>query len=139
VGICVVLNKKNISTAIEEITRNKGLLWICGFIIIVLGAVLIAFNNDIPGSRLSLLVTILGWLSIIKGAYLLIFPNSAASIYKTFNKGWIFVTGGIIAIIVGLILVSNIFHSSHMYMYDGSGQQGLFNQQVPSNLPSTGQ
>lgn len=106
VGICVVLNKKNISAAIEEIISNKGLLWIWGFVIIFFGAVLIAFNNYVPGSRLSLLVAILGWLGIIKGACILVFPSSAvAAFYKKFNKSWILITGGIIAIIVGLILL----------------------------------
>ena len=133
VGICVILNKKNLSIALEEITHNKGLLWVWGFVVIVLGAVLVAFNNTVPGSHLPLLVTIIGWLSVLKGACILIFPSSTvAAFYKIFNKGWILITGGIVAIVIGLLL-SNIFHSSHLY---GAWQQGMSST---STLPSGGQ
>lgn len=139
VGVCVLLNKKNLSVALEEITHNKGLLWVWGFIVVVFGAVLVAFNGSVFGSRLSLLVTIIGWLSILKGVWILIFPSSAvASFYKAFNKGWILITGGIVAIIIGLLLLSGIFHSMHSYTR-GVGQQGMFNQQGSSNFPPAGQ
>jgi hypothetical protein len=137
VGICVILNKKNLSMALEEITHNKGLLWVWGFICIALGAVLIAFNNGVPGSRLSLLVIVLGWLSVLKGACILVLPSSAvASFYKQFNKSWILIAGGIIAVVVGLFLLFGLSHSHYSPQMYGGGQQGMFNQQGQSNLPA---
>jgi protein-S-isoprenylcysteine O-methyltransferase Ste14 len=69
-----------------------------------MGAVLIVMNN-IWTSGLSLLITILGWLTLIKGAFLLLFPNLALSLYRKFNKDSVLMAGGIVAFILGLVLL----------------------------------
>ena len=70
-----------------------------GFFTLVFSAALIALGNR------SFLITLLGWLGLIKGTYILIFPNSTISIYKKFNKDGILVFGGILAIILGLLFL----------------------------------
>lgn len=103
-GISVIIDKKNVSAALEKVTQDRGFLWLWSFLILTMGAVIIAIN-DAQFSGLSLLITILGWLTIIKGAFLMFLPGPAVSLYQKCNKDGILIFGGIVAFILGLILL----------------------------------
>jgi hypothetical protein len=102
-GLSMIFNKKWTALAIEEITKNQGIIWLAGFVTLMLGATIVVLNN-IWTSGSALLVTILGWLTLIKGVTILLFPNFTFSYYQKMNKDNIFVWGGVIVIILGLIL-----------------------------------
>lgn len=103
-GLSMIFNKKWTANAIDEMTKNQGIIWLAGFITLMLGSTMVMLNN-VWTSGLPLVITILGWLTLIKGATILIFPNFTFSYYKKMNKGNIFVWGGIIVFILGLVLV----------------------------------
>ncbi len=103
-GISLVANRKMANEAIEEMLRNKGVLWMAGFTGIVIGSVFVALNN-VWSSGLTLLITIIGWLILLKGAFILIFPNAAVSLYRKCNKGNMLLWGGLAAIVLGLVLL----------------------------------
>jgi len=103
-GLSMISNKKWTALAIEEIVKNQGLIWLAGFITLILGATIVVLNN-VWTFGLPLFITILGWLTLIKGTLILVFPNSTLSYYKKMNKGNIFVWGGVVVFILGLILV----------------------------------
>ena len=102
-GLSMLLNKKWTAVAIEEMTQNQGIIWLAGLITLVMGVVLVTLNN-VWTSGLPLIITILGWLTLIKGAFILLFPNFSITYYKKVNKGNIFTWGGLIVLILGLIL-----------------------------------
>jgi hypothetical protein len=102
-GLSMIFNKKWTAVAVEEMTKNQGVLWLAGLITLTMGAVVVVLNN-LWTSGLPLFVTILGWLMLFKGVFIMIFPNSTVSYYKKMNKGNIFVWGGVIVFILGLIL-----------------------------------
>jgi drug/metabolite transporter (DMT)-like permease len=102
-GLSMLLNKKWIAVAVEEITQNQGVMLLAGLVALILGLVLVALNN-IWTSGLPLFITILGWLTLIKGAIILLFPTFTVSYYKKMNKGNIFVWGGVVVLILGLVL-----------------------------------
>jgi uncharacterized membrane protein len=104
VGLSAVVNKKLVTMVVEEITRNQGLWWISGFITLMMGAVLVVLNN-VWSSGLQLFITIISWLALIKGTFILVFPNSSVSFYRKLGRGNAFLFSGIIGIIVGLILL----------------------------------
>ena len=97
-GIAVFCNRKNLHIVLEEISKNKGLLWLYGFVGLITGVLFISLSH-------SGLIMFIGWLAIIKGAFILIFPKSAASFYGKFNKPRLLALVGIIIIILGLILM----------------------------------
>jgi hypothetical protein len=103
-GLSMAINKKWTAIAIEEMIKNQGIVWLAGLITVILGATIIALNNFWT-SGLPLFITILGWLTLIKGATILIFPKFSFSYYQKMNKGNIFVWGGAIVAILGLILL----------------------------------
>jgi hypothetical protein len=69
-----------------------------------MGAVVVAMNN-VWTSGLPLLITILGWLIIIKGAFLLLLPGPAMALYRWCNKDGVLIFGGIVAFLLGLVLL----------------------------------
>jgi putative Ca2+/H+ antiporter (TMEM165/GDT1 family) len=103
-GLSLLVNKKETTAFIDEVMRNKAVMWILGFITTILGATIVVFNN-LWTSGLELFITIIGWLTLIKGIMILVFPNSSALYYKKINKENILVIGGLIIVILGLILL----------------------------------
>ncbi len=103
-GISMLCNKKWTTRVVEEMVQDQGILWISGLIAVMLGAVLVVVNN-MWTSGLPLFVTIVGWLVLIKGACILIFPRASVAYYKKMNKGSVFVWGGVIVLVLGLLLL----------------------------------
>ena len=103
-GLSMFLNKKWTASVVEEISKSQGLIWLAGLLTVFMGAFIISFNY-IWTSGLPLFVTILGWLTFIKGAVILIFPHFTISYYTKMNRDNIFVWGGVIVFILGLLLL----------------------------------
>lgn len=102
-GVSLFLNKKGTALVIEEMIQNKSVMWLAGLFTVFLGAVIVVLNN-VWTSGLSLAVTILGWVTLIKGATILLFPEFTLSYYKKVNKGNIFAWGGAFIFVIGLLL-----------------------------------
>ncbi|MGC9602369.1 MAG: hypothetical protein ABSE76_01320 [Minisyncoccia bacterium] len=103
-GLSVIFDRKNVSVALDKIGQDRGFLWLWGFLILSMGAVIVVMNNSWT-SGLALLITILGWLTLIKGAFLLLFPGPAIALYRKCNKDGVLLFGGIVAFIVGVVLL----------------------------------
>ncbi|MGC9598952.1 MAG: hypothetical protein ABSE18_01040 [Minisyncoccia bacterium] len=104
VGISIVIRSKATAAAMEESVQNKGILWLWGFLAVLIGAVIVVLNN-MWTSGLPLLVTIIGWMALIKGAFIFFFPDASVSLYRKFNKGGVLVFCGVVALILGLVLL----------------------------------
>ena len=103
-GLSLMINKKGVASLLEEVSKSVGLLWIYGFIALSMGAVMVTLNNYWT-SGLPLFITILGWLTLIKGIYILVFPATTISLYRKFNKSHMFFTAGLISFVLGLLLM----------------------------------
>jgi drug/metabolite transporter (DMT)-like permease len=103
-GISIVANGKATAAAVEESAQNKGILFMWGILALLMGAVIVVFNN-VWTSGLTLLVTILGWLALIKGTFILLLPAPAASLYKKCGKSGLLVVAGIVVFVLGLVLL----------------------------------
>ena len=103
-GAAMVVNGKETAAVIEEAGQNKGFLWMWGLIALMVGAVIVSFNN-LWTSGLPLVITILGWLALIKGAFILIFPGATASLYRKVGHSGLIVFAGIVALVIGFALL----------------------------------
>lgn len=106
-GLSVILNKKSMSAVLQEMTQNKGYLWLMGFVMLALGAILVVLSN-VWTSGLTLLITVIGWLVLIKGIFILFFPDDAVSLYRKFNTNRWLVLMGVVALVLGLILMYRV-------------------------------
>ncbi len=103
-GLSVVIDRKTMSTALGKVTQDRGFLWLWSFLILTMGAVIVVMNNTWT-SGLPLLITVLGWLTVIKGAFLLLLPGPAVTLYQKCNKEGVLIFGGIVAFLLGLVLL----------------------------------
>ncbi len=103
-GLSMLFNQKWTNVVVEEITKNQAVIWFAGLITLLLGSTIVVLNNDWT-SGLPLLVTVLGWLILIKGAVIVLFPDFTISYYRKMNKGNIFMWGGLIVFVLSLVLL----------------------------------
>jgi len=100
----MVVNKKLTTAAVEEAIRDQGSLWMWGFLAVITGAVIIPLNN-MWTSGLPLVITILGWLALIKGVLILFFPAAMVSLYRKFIKESMMIPAGLVVFVLGLVLL----------------------------------
>lgn len=103
-GVAMVVNGKETAAVVEETAQNKGLLWMWGLLALATGAVIVALNN-MWTSGLPLVITIFGWLALIKAAFILVFPGTASRLYRKFGHSNLIVVVGVIALVVGFVLL----------------------------------
>jgi len=103
-GVSLFTNKKAVAALLEESTKNGALMWTFGFLSLTMGAIVITFM-DSWNSNVEILITILGWLMLLKGIALLILPSAVTSIYKNFKSGGVLTFGGFVVLIIGLVLM----------------------------------
>jgi hypothetical protein len=103
-GVAMVVNGKETAAVIEEAAQNRGFLWTWGFLALATGAVIVALNN-LWTSGLPLAVTILGWLALVKGAFILVFPGAVSALYRKFGHSGLIVFAGVVALVVGFALL----------------------------------
>lgn len=103
-GAAMVVNAKEMAAVMEEAAQNKGALWMWGLLALMVGAVVVALNNTWT-SGLALVITILGWLALIKGAFILLFPGVISRWYRKLGHSGLIASVGIIVLIIGFILL----------------------------------
>lgn len=103
-GLSMAFNKRWTANAVEELFKNQGLMWLAGFMTLLLGAMTITLNN-VWTSGLPFWITLLGWLTFLKGAMILLFPQVTHAYYKNMSKGNAFVYGGIFVFLLGAVLM----------------------------------
>jgi hypothetical protein len=69
-----------------------------------MGTVIVALHN-VWIADWQLLVTVLGWLMVIKGAVIMLFPSSMMLFYRKFLSDHLFTYSGIYAIVLGSLLL----------------------------------
>ncbi len=103
-GISMAANSKETAAVVEEAAQHKGILWTWGIMALLIGASMVVLN-DVWTPGLPLIVTILGWLALVKGVFILFFPRAAGVLYRKCGKSGSMVFWGLVVLIVGLILL----------------------------------
>ncbi len=73
-GIATFVNKNFLKNMLEDFAKSPALSFVTGFITIVLG-MLIVFYHNIWRNDWTVLITLMGWLTLIKGVIVLVFPK----------------------------------------------------------------
>ncbi len=97
-----LFNRKTVTVLLDEMERQKGFSWLGGFIAAVFGAVIVSLGG-FWFSDWRIVISVIGWLSLLKGFFILVFPESTISLYREF-KAKCSTIGGIIMVVIGLFL-----------------------------------
>ena len=84
-GISALSGKITYARLAEDFERSPGLTFTTGFFTLVFGMVLVTYHN-IWVSDWTVLVTLVGWLSVLKGVVLMTCPQAALKLKKSWYK-----------------------------------------------------
>lgn len=103
-GVGILLNGNYYKKEIPKLLENTAYLIFGGFMAIIFG-VLIIENHNYWVKNWTVLITVIGWIALIKGILLLAFPT-VISMYKSFfNNPNFYAILGILVLIFGLFFI----------------------------------
>ncbi len=85
VAIGFLFNLKTYQRLLEDFCKNVALIYIGGVLALWFGLVVVLFHN-VWVANWTVIITIFGWLGIIKGAWLIILPNTVARFTEAYQK-----------------------------------------------------
>lgn len=105
IGFGMVKNPKFVKNILRELERSTASTFYGGLISLAIGYFLVSFHN-VWSLNGSLIITIMGWIALVKGLALIMFPSNAMGLYKNVGKyaiyaGYFIVVLGIIALYFG--------------------------------------
>lgn len=102
VGIGILINPDFYKKLFEDFIENSSTLYLGGITTLVVGYLILAFHNTWT-KDLSVIITVVGWLALIKGIMILIQPKIIIALTKAIlKKEMILKIEAIVVIILGL-------------------------------------
>jgi hypothetical protein len=83
-GVGILVNLKALPKMVDDFFNNTGLTFLGGITTLIFGLVIVAFHNVWLG-HWGLIITVIGWLAVIKGAILIIRPQILAAVSRPFQ------------------------------------------------------
>ena len=103
VGIGALINKNNLKKVVDDFIKSPGTTYIAAIFALVLGFGLLSVNSAWTADW-TVIITILGWGGIIKGAFGLMFPEYTIKLSAHFSQMKnLYLFAGPICIILGLV------------------------------------
>ena len=107
VGGALLVNRKDLDALAQELLRSRLLLFLFGLIDLAIGlAIVLTHNVWVADWRL--IITLLGWLLMVRGAVRILIPEHAKALGAKLLKNANAVTGSL-AVTAGLGLVLSYF------------------------------
>src|SRR3989338_10625364 len=105
IGIGIFFNPKHCQKVVLEYSQSAALVYTGGILALLFGLLIIAFHN-VWVSNCTTTITFLGWLSLAKGCWLLIFPNTVKNFTKRYQKNTQpIIAQSLIILAVGIFLI----------------------------------
>lgn len=104
VGIGIFVNPDFYKKIFEDCIESPAVMYLGGVLALVVGYLIVAFHNTWT-CDLSVIITVIGWLALIKGVIILLLPKTMAALTKAIMKKTIFLKiEAVVVIILGLAL-----------------------------------
>ena len=104
VGIGLIKNRQTFKQIMEDFSKNTVLVFYGGILALVIG-LMIVLTHNIWVANWTVIITIIGWGALIKGVWLIIFPNSVHKFMQTYQKNEnLLKIHPIVALVLGIVL-----------------------------------
>lgn len=104
VAIMLFSKQKKVKVIVKEVCSDPAMLFMTGMISLVLGTLIVLFHN-IWVWDWRLLITLIGWLAIVRGIVRTLFPHIAVKIMnKMIKKKDKYQAAAVIILVVGVVL-----------------------------------
>lgn len=96
-------NRALLNRMVDEAENNISLTYLSGSLALLIGLLLVISHN-VWETNWRVFITLIGWISIIKGLIRIFAPNKVVSIWRSIMSGGAYKIILIIFLIIGLIL-----------------------------------
>lgn len=104
VALGIMFNLKTYQRVMEDFFKNSALIYLGGVLALIIGLLIVLFHN-VWAANWAVIITIFGWLALIKGAWLIILPNTMTKITEAYQKNAVLlVVHSAIILILGVFL-----------------------------------
>lgn len=106
VSIAALINMPQFANMVSDLLNNTSLMYVSGFFTLIIGILLVVSHNIWEWSW-RLIITIISWLILLKGASIIFYPQFIDKTSTLFAQNTGFAYGVVIFdLIIGLILIS---------------------------------
>jgi hypothetical protein len=101
ISAAMLVNQDNMRDMATDFLEHRGLIFLAG-ILTLLGGLAIVLTHNVWEWRWPVIITIFGWLSVIGGAFRIIFPDSVKSMGTAMlQKRGLMTAGGVVQGVIG--------------------------------------
>ncbi len=104
IGVSLIINRQTFKQLLGDFSKNTVMVYCSGIFALLVGIVIVLTHN-IWVANWPVIITIIGWIALIKGVWLLIFPNSIHYFMRAYQKNEKLLVAHSIAVLVfGIVL-----------------------------------
>jgi len=105
VTIGILFNLKNCQKIMDDYSQSAALVYLGGILALFFGLLILLFHNT-WASNWTVIITIFGWLGLIKGIWLIIFPEKVKAYVDYYrDKTKPLVIQVVIMLLIGVFLI----------------------------------
>ena len=114
ISLSMVAHRQGTVEAMTALVHDPALVFIAGVMALAAGLAMVLAHNIWTGGALTITVTIIGWLSLIKGVLLLFFlPGEASGVFLAgLHNEYLFDLYAAITLVLGIYLTYGGFRST---------------------------
>ena len=104
VGIAVLVNAATFRKLADEFLNSPALIYLSGLLIMPVGLAIV-LNHNVWIADWRVVITLLGWLAVIGGAFRIVCPQTSVSMKRAvLRKPIALMAGGIVWLAIGALL-----------------------------------
>lgn len=102
VGLGVLFNTTYYYKTTHSFMKDTGLMYVSGILALLVGVVFVLIHNNWTKDW-TVIITLFGWLALVKGVLLLVFPKIIKVFHTWLKKKSLFYFYGLMALILGVV------------------------------------
>lgn len=103
IAVGFLFNLKSYQKIMKDFCENSALLYLGGILALLFGLLILLFHN-VWAANWTVIITIFGWLALIKGVWLIIFPNTVAKLTEVYQKNTV-----LLKVNLSIVIVFGVF------------------------------
>jgi len=109
-GLSILINKADWKSFVGELSSNKHFTFLAGIFTLTIGMLMVANHNVWAGGFDVVIITVFGWLSLVKGIMYLLFPSSSmAGMAQKFMAGKALAPWAVVVLLLGAYMLLSGF------------------------------
>jgi uncharacterized membrane protein len=113
IALSMISHKQATVDTMTGLVHNAPVLFFASVIAMVAGLAIVLAHNVWSGGALPVVVTLVGWILLVKGLiFLLLSPETTATYFEAFRYSQLFYVYTSITLVIGIYLTFSSFRSS---------------------------